>query len=133
LSRKKSYSAAPLIPPELLARYEAILKVQTGEWTVSEAARTLGLARNHFQTLMHRGLTGLVDGITPRPPGRPSRPPREVELEEKLERLEHENAKLRRRTEMIDRLLDVAGGVSLPGLGRHLPCVGECPDERQEG
>jgi hypothetical protein len=54
----KSYTPAPRVPSELLPRYKVMLEVLSGELTVSEGARRLGLSRNHFQTLMHRGLGG---------------------------------------------------------------------------
>ena len=39
-----------------------MMAVISGELTVSEGARRLGLSRNHFQTLLHRGLGALIDG-----------------------------------------------------------------------
>lgn len=108
---KKTYQAAPQVPAELQERYAAILAVMSGQITVSEGARRLGLSRNHFQTLMHRGLQGLLEGLEPGRPGRPGKPAREAELEQQLGRLQDENRRLRQRTETIDRLLDVASGM----------------------
>ena len=81
---RQTYTAAPVVPAELRERYELLMAVLSGELTVSEAARRMGVARNHFQTLMHRAVGGLIDGLSPRPTGRPPRPEREVELEEQL-------------------------------------------------
>jgi transposase-like protein len=108
---KKTYEPAPEAPPELRDRYATMLEVIQGRITVSEGARRLGMSRNHFQTLMHRGLKGLLSGITPGEPGRPGKPQRESELEQENEKLRRENERLKGRTEMIDRLLGVASGV----------------------
>lgn len=108
---RKNYEPAPDVPRELRERYATMLAVMAGEITVSEGARRLGLSRNHFQTLMHRGLKGLLEGLEPGRPGRPGKPVQEAELERKVKRLEEENRRLRHRTETIDRLLDVASGM----------------------
>lgn len=108
---KKTYEPVPEVPPELLERYGTMLEVLQGTLTVSEAARRLGISRNRFQSLYHRGLKSLLTGIAPGDPGRPGKPPREVELEQRVDRLERENERLRGRAEMIDRLLGVASGV----------------------
>jgi hypothetical protein len=108
--KKGKYTPMPQVPPELFPKYEAVVGVLSGTMTVSEAARQLGTPRNHFQTVMHRGLEGLIEGLKPRPSGRPSMPERERELLEENERLREENAHLRERTETTDRLLEVASG-----------------------
>lgn len=108
---KKTYEPAPEVPPELRERYATMLEVIQGRLTVSEGARRLGMSRNHFQTLMHRGLKSLLAGIAPGEPGRPAKPEREADLERENERLRKENERLRGRAEMIDRLLGVASGV----------------------
>ncbi len=85
-----------------------MLRVLTGAITVSDGARELGMSRNHFQTLMHKGLHGFVDGLTPKVPGRPSRPEAEQKLREENERMRRENEKLLQRVETIERMLAVA-------------------------
>jgi transposase-like protein len=108
---KKDYEPVPEVPLELRQRYETMLQVLAGAISVSEGARRLGLSRNRFQTLLHRGMKGMLTGLEPGEPGRPGKPAREAELEGKVEKLERENERLRGRAEMIDRLLGVASGV----------------------
>src|SRR6266446_6893712 len=101
----------PMVPPEMMERLKSILLVLTGQWTVVEAAEKLGMSRNHFQTLMHRGLSGMIEELKPGPPGRPPAPEKEKKLKERVESLERENEKLRQRVETIDRLMGVASGI----------------------
>jgi len=107
--RKKTYVAAPKPSPAEKARYEAIVQALSGQITVTEGARRLGMSRNHFQSVMHRGLEGLLEGIRPKEAGRPGRPEREVELESKNEELRQENEELQASAGMIDRALGVLG------------------------
>lgn len=109
--RKRRYEPAPEVPQRLKLRYETMLRVLSGSITVTEGARQLYMSRNHFQTLLHRGLKGLLDGITPKEAGRPGKPPAQAELEREVQRLRQENERLRERTELIDRLIGVASGV----------------------
>jgi transposase-like protein len=108
---KKSYTPRPEVPKELLERYQAILYALTAQWTVSEAAEKVGIARNHFQTLMHRAMAGMVEALEPGKPGRKVTPESEKELRSQLETLERENERLRQRVETIDRLMGVASGI----------------------
>ena len=108
---KKSYTALPAIPPELVPRYEVMMAVISGGLTVSEGARRLGLSRNHFQTLLHRGLGALITEISPKDGGRPPMPARERQLEEETGRLRLENERLARRVEMAERILGLASGM----------------------
>jgi hypothetical protein len=109
--KKKSYTPAPQVTPEQAQRLAVMLEVLAGSRSVAEGARMLGMSRNHFQTLLHRGLTALVEEITPRLGGRPAKSPQLKELEAKLERLERENAELAQRVGTTDRLLEVASGL----------------------
>lgn len=109
MANKKSYEPTPQIPEQSLERYRTMLQVLSGDLTVSEAARRLQISRNHFQTLMHRGLKGLIDGMSLHPAGRPAKRQREKDLERHNERLIRENRRLQSRVETIDRLLTVAG------------------------
>jgi hypothetical protein len=105
---EKSYTAMPAVPPELTQRYQTLMEVLSGSLTVSEGARRLGLSRNHFQSLMHRALTSLIEELTPRAGGRPATPARERQLQEEAEQLRRENQRLRRRAETTERVLSVA-------------------------
>ena len=71
---KKTYTPAPQVPAPMSERLEMIMEVLAGRRSVAEAARTLGMSRNHFQTILHRGLAGMVESITPQPSGRPGKP-----------------------------------------------------------
>jgi transposase-like protein len=108
---KKSYTAAPQVPAEQSERLAMILEVLAGSRSVSDAARTLGMSRNHFQTLLHRGLAGMVESMQPKSAGRPAKPKEVVELQAKLERLKRENEKLQQRVGTTDRLLQAASGL----------------------
>jgi transposase-like protein len=108
---KKNYEPAPEVPQRLKLRYETMLRVLSGSITVTEGARRLYMSRNHFQTLLHRGLKGLLAGITPGEAGRPGKPPAQAALEREVQKLRQENERLRERTELIDRLIGVASGV----------------------
>lgn len=109
--RKRNYEPAPEVPQRLKLRYETMLRVLSGSITVTEGARQLYMSRNHFQTLLHRGLKGLLAGVTPKEAGRPGKPPAQADLEREVQRLRQENERLRERTELIDRLIGVASGV----------------------
>jgi len=112
--KQSRYTAAPTPPSDetLRRRYQEILAVLAGTQTVAGAARALALPRNHFQTILHRGMAGLIDGITPRPAGRPAKPAREAELEAENARLKAKVAAMEERSAMVDRLLAVAGRVA---------------------
>ena len=122
-TKKKSYTPAPQVAPEHEQRLTLILEVLAGKLTVSQAARTLGMSRNHFQTLLHRGLTGLAQGIVPKAGGRPAKPKELKDLEAELARLQRENAELSQRTGTTERLLEVASGL-LQGRLRPMSRVG---------
>jgi hypothetical protein len=111
MAKKKSYTPAPPMAPEQAQRLAVMLEVLSGSRSVAEGARTLGMSRNHFQTLLHRGLAALMAEVTPKPGGRPAKPQELKELEAKLERLERENAELSQRVGTTDRLLEVASGL----------------------
>jgi transposase len=111
MPKKKSYTPAPQVAPEQAQRLQLMLEVLAGNLTTAEAARRLGISRNHFQTLLHRGLAAFVGEITPQTAGRPARSQELKELEAKLERLERENAELSHRVGTTDRLLEVASGL----------------------
>lgn len=109
--RKKTYTAKPSIPENRAALVRAILDVQAGATTVTAAAEKLGMSRVHFQTLMNRGLTAMVEAVAPQPPGRPPKPAREAELEQQLAEVKGELSRLKTTHEISDRLMKLAGEV----------------------
>lgn len=109
--RKKSYTPAPTLDPAQAERLGVILEVLSGKMPVAEGARLLGLSRPRFQTILHRGLAGLADSIAPKAAGRPAKPPELASLEEELQRLRRENARLQERVGTTDRLLQAASGL----------------------
>jgi hypothetical protein len=108
---KKTYTALPVVPPELAARYETVMAVMAGTLTVSEGARRLGLSRNHFQSLLHRALGSVIEELGPKAGGRPPTPPRERQLEMETGQLRLENERLQRRVETAERILGLASGM----------------------
>jgi len=108
---KKTYTPAPQVAPELAERLQVVLEVLAGQRSVAQAARSLGLSRNHFQTILHRGLEGLVLAISPRPSGRPAKSEQEASLEAQLQTLSRDNARLREQVGSTERLLQAASGL----------------------
>lgn len=107
-----TYTPAPELPsdPELRRRFTEIVAVLAQTQSVSAAARSLELSRNHFQTILHRVIASMIDAMTPKPAGRPAKPEREAELEAENERLQAELEAMTTRTEAIERMLKVVGG-----------------------
>lgn len=112
--RPPSYTPAPELPtdPELRRRFGEIVAVLAQTQTVTGAARALGLSRNHFQTILHRVIGAVIQEITPKPSGRPAKPEREVMLETENARLRGEVERLKGRSEMIERMMSVVGGIA---------------------
>lgn len=111
MPKKKNYIPAPQVAPQMAQRLAVMLEVLAGRRTVAEGARILGMSRNHFQTLLHRGLSALVQEITPKAGGRPAKSQELRELEAKLERLQKQNEELSQRVGTTDRLLEAASGL----------------------
>ena len=107
----KSYKRLPEIPAEMQERYRVMVEVLSGKLTVREGASLLSLSRNQFQSLLHRGLEGLLDGISTHGSGRPAVPETQRRLEQQREELEKENERLRRQAETTQRLLGLASGL----------------------
>lgn len=108
---KPKYTPLPAVPPELMPRLAAVLEVMAGVKTVSAAARSLGLSRNHFQSLLHRGIAALVEAIAVQPGGRPATPAAIATLQAQLKQLQRENARLQSQVGSTERLLEVASGL----------------------
>lgn len=111
MSKKSSYTPAPEIPQDVVQRLMAVMEVLAGVKTVSQAAQSLGMSRNRFQTILHRGVTALLGEITPKAAGRPAKPEALATLEAQVEKLRRENAQLQARVGSTDRLLEVASGL----------------------
>lgn len=106
--KHKTYTPAPAVPADLQARFLAVMEVISGQTTVSQAARKLGMSRNHFQTLLHRAQQGMLEGLTPGAPGRPAKSEREAELERELLELRRKQSRLEQRLEMTDKVMGLA-------------------------
>jgi transposase-like protein len=106
----KGYTPMPQVPVPLKDRYQVITEVLSGAISVSEGARRLGLSRNRFQSVMHRGLKALIHGMQGEP-GRPAVPESERQLRQEVLRLQRENERLRKRAETIERVLGLARGL----------------------
>lgn len=109
-----TYTPAPQLPddPELQKRFHEIVAVLAETQTVSGAARSLDLSRNHFQTIFHRTVAAMIEAMSPKPAGRPAKPEREAELEAENEELRAELASLQARTEIVDRMMKMVGGIA---------------------
>jgi transposase len=105
------YTPQPSLPEEIAELYEAILQALTGSITVTAAAEKLKLSRVQTHTLLNRAAAGVLESLLPKKPGRKAMPERERQLEEEVERLRKENARLQDRVDTIDRLMGVASGI----------------------
>src|SRR5437868_5217711 len=73
-------------PLESKRRLKAIIEVLSREKSVETACAELGIERARFYQLERAALAGALEGLEPKPPGRPPEPlPSEAELE--VERL----------------------------------------------
>ena len=103
--KTSSYVPMPEVPESIAARYKTMLRVMSGELSPGAAAKELGLSRQRFLTLMHRGLGAMMEAMAPHAAGRPGRSEKEKQMQQRLEELESENAQLHKRVEAIDRVL----------------------------
>src|SRR6187551_123780 len=93
--KKSSYVPVPKATAEVQQRLHVVLLVQTGQLSVSDGARTLGLSRNHFQSLRNRGLTAMVEALSQHSPGRPRGDAELREMQQTLQKLQRDNDALR--------------------------------------
>ena len=105
--RTTSYVPEPTISEAYAQRYLLVMAAATGQLSVSEAAQRLGMSRNHFQSLLHRGQAALIEAIVPHPAGRRARSAKELELEQTVQQLQRELTRLQSQAETSDRLLGV--------------------------
>jgi transposase-like protein len=78
-------------------RLKVILKAITAEIPVKEACRRLAVSESRFHELRQQALLGMLEGLAPRPSGRP---PREREPQEVVE--------LRARNRFLEEELEVS-------------------------
>jgi transposase len=119
--KKPNYEPAPVVPKEMVERFQTIQDVMSGHLAVTEGAKRLGMSRNHFQTLLHRAEKAVLQSVTPKAAGRRPRPTREVELQSELTRLQKENEQLKMRSEAVERLLSLAGDWARGRIGARAP------------
>lgn len=80
-------------PDQTKERARVILQTVAGECTVEEACRRLGVQESQFHALRRQALQALMEGLSPRPRGRP---PSEPEgLAERVAQLQEENRRMR--------------------------------------
>src|SRR5262245_26469525 len=115
-----AYTPAPRVTdPEVLRRFELMLKVMTGQLSVKAAAKQANLSRVRFQTLMHRAQTQLLAELSPKPAGRPAKSGSLRELETRNRHLEHRTQKLEQRMAEQETMLKTASElISGPTLAR---------------
>lgn len=113
MSTKKppTYTPMPEVPEPMRERFATMLAVQSGAMTVSEGARKLGMARNHFQSLLNRGMAAMLEGVTPKAPGRPAKPEQEVKLLQENEKLRRENEKLKAQVDNTHKMVELVADV----------------------
>jgi len=89
---------------ETKERLKAILATLGGELSVAQACEQLGLSETRFHELRQQALYAMVEGLEPRPPGRPPKPPEEddelTKLKARYAWLEEELEIQRLRTEI---------------------------------
>ena len=111
MAKKKTYTPMPEVPEAIRERFTVVLQVQSGALSVSEGARKLGMARNEFQSLMHKAMAGMIAAMTPKPPGRPAKPEAEAKLRTESEKLRRENDKLKAQVGSTHQMLELVAGI----------------------
>ena len=92
-------------------RLKAILATFSGEVTVAEASRQLGISTSRFAKLRTEALQGALDRLAPHPVGRPAKEEDEMaqlkeEMEQQLERSQAERMILRTLLQVGQGILD---------------------------
>jgi len=102
-------------PPEAKRRLEIILRTLAGTCRVQEACEQLGLCEARSHQLRQEALQAALDGLTPRPAGRPAAPPddpRVARLQQQTEELRLDLLAAQTREEIalvLPRLAQPAG------------------------
>jgi transposase-like protein len=87
-------------------RVAVILSTMPATRTVAEACHELGIGQTHFGNLRTQALQGAVEGLLPRPIGRPRHATLLTARE--VDDLQRENEVLRRENELLRTQLEVA-------------------------
>jgi transposase-like protein len=87
------------------ARLKAILATLTGDLSVPEACARLGVSESRFHELRQMALTAMLEGLAPRPVGRP---PTEPEESAEVRHLKAQRAWLEEELEIARTRLEVA-------------------------
>jgi transposase len=98
---------------ETLLRSQTLLDVTAGRKSSKEAAQALGVSRKTWHAWQRRGLEGLLEGMSRRPPGRRAPPadPEKAALRKRVSELEAKVSEL-------ERSLRILKAVGLPGPRR---------------
>ena len=108
-------------PPDAKRRLEIILRTLAGTCRVQQACAELGVSEARFHQLRQEALQAALDGLTPRPAGRPQAAPadpRVAELEQQTETLRLELVASQTREEIALVLPRLAqAGEAAPGDG----------------
>src|SRR5688572_22236169 len=102
---KPTYTKRPSAESSTLSRLDVIVKVQSGEMTVTDGAKALGLSRNHFQTVMHEALDAMIKSLEPKKAGRPAKDPHLRETEDESAKLRKENEELKKQVALQENAL----------------------------
>ena len=104
------------------ARAEVIFKVRSGQMTVVEAARTLGISRQQYYQWEQRALQALLGALEDQPTGRPKTPmdPEKEALQRRVQQLEQEVQRQQER-EQLRQLLDQWEQSPLPPSKKNPP------------
>ena len=83
-------------------RAAVVFAVRSGQITVEEGARRLGVSRKTYYEWERRALQAMTEAMEDRPPGRPGTP-----QDEEKERLEKDNAELRKKLFVAEKTVEV--------------------------
>ena len=87
---------------EAWRRLELILAVRSGELTVTDAARVLGISRKSYYQWENRGLAAMLAALENQDPGRPAQPgdPEKEQMHRRIRDLRQENHLLKQTLEI---------------------------------
>ena len=98
---------------ETLLRAQTLLDVTAGRKTSKEAAESLRVSRKTWHAWQRRGLEGLLEGMSRRPPGRRATP-----ADPEKEALRKRVTELEAKVSDLERSLRILQAVGLPGPRR---------------